>query len=84
VSGFKITELWAWVTLDDGDGDEGVIAFQSSDGTWMPLVMADKVRMDHMRPIAEEIAAICPHPVELRRFSIMTVEDVLDPNHLLE
>lgn len=79
VSGHRITELWAWITLDDGDGDEGIPAFMGPNNTAMPLIGSDHNRIESLRPVAEEVAAMSRHAVELRHFTVMTVEDTIPP-----
>lgn len=51
-----ITELWAFVSVDD-DGVEGLVAapFGSPDNL-LPLIAADRARLDSLRPIARQIA----------------------------
>lgn len=64
---FRITELWAFVAVGDDDED-GVIAFLSEAG-WMPMVMADKARLDSIRWKAEEVAKTSGKTVRLVHFS---------------
>lgn len=75
MSGFKITELWAWVSVDPEDGDEGIPAFLDIHGAWMPMIMADRDRIKGLRKQAEQMAKLTPNPLQLRKFSVMTVED---------
>lgn len=58
MSGFVITEITAFIAVDDGDGDEGVMAFMDTTlGTWMPMVAADPARADQLRNIARTMFA---------------------------
>lgn len=76
--GHRIVEMWAWVGLDDGDGNEGIPAFLAADGvTQMPLIGSRRKAIESMRDIAEQAAALSRHPFELRRFSVMTVEGTI-------
>jgi hypothetical protein len=79
VSGDVIAELYAWVTLDDEDGNEGVLAFRNVRGEWMPMIGADQVRIESLRDIAEGFAQASKYPIELRRFTTMTVLEQLAP-----
>jgi hypothetical protein len=74
--GFRIEALHAWVTVGE-DGDEGIIAFQSSMG-WLPMISADRIRMEQLRPIAEEQAKTLPNPIKLVRFGTREEIEVLD------
>lgn len=76
--GHRIVEMWAWVGLDDGDGNEGIPAFLAEDGvTQMPMVGSRRKAIESLRPIALQAAAISRHPFQLRRFAVMTVEETL-------
>lgn len=74
--GFRITEIWAWVSLDAGDDCEGILGHMTSLGM-APMIGADRERIESLRPEAEVIAAVLPNPVQLRRFSNMTIEETL-------
>lgn len=79
MSGDRITEMFAWCTLDDGDGNEGIIAYTLLGLGTVPAVGADRARIESLRHIAEDMAHFSRHPIELRRFSVMTVEDSIPP-----
>lgn len=64
----KVDEIWAWVSVDPADKNEGVISFNSQVGP-MPMVGADKDRMMSMRPLAEQIAKNSGIEVKLLRFT---------------
>ena len=73
----QITELWAFVSHEDDDpDDEGICAFLTADG-WMPMVGADKARIEQLRPMAETLAGATR--IELRRFSAAEVIEVIRP-----
>jgi len=72
VSGFKIGSIYAFLAIDPKDGDEGVCAFQTSDGAWFPLVAADEARLASLRPIAMRIGAASGTRIILARFSTRT------------
>lgn len=74
--GFRITELWAYVSLDDGDNNEGIVGYQTPMGM-VPAIGADKDRVQSLRPLMESLASQLSHPIELRRFATMTVVDTI-------
>lgn len=78
MSGFKVTELWAWIATGE-DGDEGVLAFRGADAVWVPLVCADQARIDSTRDYAQNMARAANKKVELRRFMVGSVVEVLEP-----
>lgn len=65
----KITEMYAFVAADKGPEDEGVMAMQTVTG-WMPLVGADMVRVNDLKPIAEMIAKNTGKPYRILRFKL--------------
>jgi hypothetical protein len=71
--GFRITRLWAYIAIHS-DGDEGVIGVMNR-GEWLPLVAADRTRLDALRPYAEDVAAKSGMTVRLVRFDQMTIEE---------
>jgi hypothetical protein len=77
-TGLRVTELYAWVSLDDGDGNEGIIGYLTADG-FRPAIGADRGRIEQLRPIIRVAARMHTHPIELRRFSTMTVEETMEP-----
>jgi hypothetical protein len=79
MSGDVIDEIFAFVVLDAGDGNEGVIGFRTADGTWMPMLGADMKRIDSLRPLAQSIADRSGVTVSLRRFSARTDLETLTP-----
>lgn len=67
MSGFKITELYAWVCTDK-DGDEGIIAFLHK-GIMMPMIGSDMERIESLRSTAVGIAKSEDLPLKLIKFS---------------
>ncbi len=67
MSKLKITELYAWVCTDK-DGDEGLLAFQHK-GIMMPMVGADRDRIESLRSTAIDIAKLESVPLKLMKFS---------------
>lgn len=66
--GFRITELWIFVSIDE-DGDEGVMAMAApSLGGAIPLIAADEERRTELEPIARDIAHVKGSTYECRHF----------------
>lgn len=66
--GFEIEEVWAFVAVHDEDGDEGVIGAPAPGGGHMPLIAADKERLESLRPMAELIAEKTGKEINLVKF----------------
>lgn len=66
---FTITEVWAFVTEDPNDGEEGILGASGGGGVVMPMIAADRTRLEILRPEAEKIAANIPQDVKLIRLS---------------
>ena len=66
-----ITEMWVWVCTES-EGEEGIPAIQTWQGP-MPLVGADRERIESLRPYAESVALELGLPVKLVRFTGMEV-----------
>lgn len=64
-----ITELFAFVALDDLDGNEGVMAFLDRDGMWIPMVGADMARINSMLPKAKQMCEAAGTKFEIRHFT---------------
>lgn len=79
---FRITELWAWVTIDPDDDEEGVVGFTSPDGLMMPLIMADKARLHSIRHVAEGIARHSGKTLKLIRVSVREDIETLVPGEM--
>lgn len=70
MSGDVITELFAFVALDDFDGNEGVMAFHDGNSdTWIPMIGADMARVEDLIPLAEKIEKETGAKFEIRHFS---------------
>lgn len=68
-SSFKIQTIHAFICTED-DGTEGVIGMLLPNGRWMPFICADPVRMEELRPIAQQFAQEHDKHVVLARFSV--------------
>jgi hypothetical protein len=64
----KIEQLWAIVSVDAEDGNEGVCAAMIG-GVVMPLIAADQKRLDQLLPIAKQVSADTGTRFRLVRFS---------------
>lgn len=67
MAGDTITELFAFVALDDLDGNEGVMAFLH-DGMWVPMIGADMARITSLLPLAKKVATAAGTTFEIRHF----------------
>lgn len=72
-----ITEMWAWIA-EKGPDEEGLPAFEGPNGP-IPLVSADRERMENVRDIAEDFARQHGMRVKLVRFHQMEVLEHIDP-----
>lgn len=66
MAGDRIEELYAFVIMDDGDGNEGVPAITLTPDMMVPMMGADLDRIESLRPIAQQMARMRGAPVELR------------------
>lgn len=65
----KITEIYVFVAQDKDDQDEGIIGFQSPDGSgWMPMVGADFRRVKDLKIIADKISLSTGKPYKILKF----------------
>lgn len=73
----SIDAMYAFIAVDE-DG-EGVTAFQSPKMGWIPMVAADKDRVDSLRPIAQGIATQTGQRIVLAKFEQRTDLEILEP-----
>lgn len=76
-SGFRITNLWAFTQVG-ADDQEGICAFMTDRG-WMPMIASDRVRLDQLRPIAQQIAKKTGRVVKLVQVSTRTDLEEIKP-----
>jgi hypothetical protein len=79
---FRITELWAYVSIGDDD-EEGVCgASIGPGGTMLPLIAADETRLRQLMPVAIEIAIVTGKCIKLVKFTKReeVIDDVCDPD----
>lgn len=85
MSELKITELYAWICTDKY-GDEGLLAFELK-GMMMPMVGADRNRIESLRSPAIGIAKLQGLPLKLMRFysaeilEIPEISEIPDAKH---
>lgn len=72
-----VKELWAYLAVDPGDGDEGIVAAWLN-GSWTPLVGADRQRMESLRELATAYAKDVKRLFRLVRFEQRIVVEVID------
>jgi len=63
----KIDVLFAFISVNEGLEDEGVVAALVGD-TWMPLVGADMDRVESLKPLAVEVARVTGKRIVLAKF----------------
>lgn len=71
MSGFRITRVWMFVTVDPACGDEGLPTIPrvgSAGLIVMPMVSADERNRDGLLRAAQEVANRDGHTIEVRRF----------------
>lgn len=69
----RIDNIWAFLSLDDGG--EGVCAAPLAPGMMtVPMIAADKARLESLKPLARKLASLFKKPVRLAKFT--TREDV--------
>ena len=74
----KIEELYAWVSIDPADGDEGVLAVYEHGAGWIPAIGADKERIESYRGFAETAAKKVGMPIRLQQYSTMPVLETIN------
>ena len=67
--GFRITELHAICSIDPDDDQEGIPAYFSAAGP-MPMIASDRVRLDMLKTMAQEIADQTGRNFKVVRFSV--------------
>jgi hypothetical protein len=64
----RIDSIWAFVSVDPQDGNEGVCAFNSGIHM-MPMIAADPKRLEQLTPLAESLALRTGMTIKLVRFT---------------
>jgi len=65
----RVDEVFAFLSIDPKDGNEGITGYRTPDG-WLPLLCADKARVDSMRGLAQEMSTATNARMKLVRFSL--------------
>jgi len=71
-----ITEIWAFVASDHNG--EGVVGMKIRD-TWMPLIAADRDRLEGLRPMAMQIAVETGKTIKLVKFTTREEVETIAP-----
>jgi|NGEPerStandDraft_9_1074522.scaffolds.fasta_scaffold125499_2 hypothetical protein len=71
--GFIIRDLWTYLAIYGNDGDEGIVAWHG-----LPLIAADLIRLQQIRPMAEKVAKASGLSIRLVRFTTRTEIDVIE------
>ena len=77
---FRISHLYAFISLDPATHEEGVCGFLSPDGVMWPMVAANEERLTQLRPIARMIAQRTGRPVTLVRFTTREERESFAPS----
>ena len=72
----RIETIWAWLSVDDGG--EGVCAAPMN-GMTLPLIAADKTRLDQIHPIAKTIAWKFRKTLRLAKFTKREDYEIMQP-----
>lgn len=76
----RIDAIWAFVSVDPRDGNEGVLgAPLMGPGSLVPLIAADEVRLRELEPIAKAMAKRGGIKVRLVRFHQREVVREIEP-----
>jgi hypothetical protein len=74
----RIDRIWAFLSLDDGG--EGVVAAPiGPERMTVPLIAADKRRLDSLIPIAKQLAKVFNKPIRLAKFSKRDDVEIYQP-----
>jgi hypothetical protein len=76
----NVDTVYAFVVRDPRDDTEGIPAFLSKGGTPMPMIGADKERIESLRPIAQEIADASGVALTLCHFTTREDVETIEPN----
>ena len=75
-----INEFYAFLAVDEEDGNEGVVARTTPNNMIMPLVASNKERVKSLLPIAQEIADASNVEVRLVKFSVRESVKTISPS----
>lgn len=78
--GATVSEIWAYLVIDPKDKNEGIAGFQTPTGM-MPMIAADRGRVEHLREYAEDISRNLGVDIRLVRFSAREIVDTIHGKH---
>jgi len=73
----RIERLYAWICTEP-DGGHGIPALKMPDDVIMPMIGSDLIRIESLRPYAEDIRMNKGYPMELVEFSGRKVLETLE------
>src|SRR5262245_43149152 len=73
----RIESIWAYLSIDEGG--EGVCAAPLGNGQTLPMIAADKTRLDQLKPVAVAIAKKIGVPIRLARFKQREDVEIIRP-----
>lgn len=65
----RIESIYAYLSVDPDDGNEGVVAAPLGNLGCVPLIAADKARLAQLQPIAEGLAKMTRMKIRLVKFT---------------
>lgn len=75
----RIDELYAFVSVDEQDGNEGLVAAPYGGQMCLPLIAADKERLKVITPLAERLAQATKQKIRLIKLSHREVIKDISP-----
>jgi hypothetical protein len=74
----RIDAIWAFLSVDERDGNEGVMAATMGINL-VPLIAADEKRLASLRPLAQNMAERFGMKVRLVKFHVREVIEEYEP-----
>jgi hypothetical protein len=74
----RIDELFVFIA-SDANGEGAPAFFDAATATLMPLIAADRARVDSLRRMAKQIARESGNKITLCRFSVREELEVIEP-----
>jgi len=75
----RIDRIWAVLSVDEADGNEGVVAAPTLTGMLMPLIAADPARLKDIMPLARNIATATGRRLRLVKFTMREEVEEISP-----
>jgi hypothetical protein len=76
--GFRIGGVYAFCAVGS-DNEEGIVGFRAEDGTWMPLIGSDRVRVELLWPTALLISQMTGQSIRLLKFTERSEVAIIQP-----